>query len=196
MENLRKQDRATERTSEIAKFLGAMGLPDPTQLAMGQWNTLSPVQIDSLVRGYFGWLGSSTTTALDWGIRPMVDRGQRPDMKLRDVFLAGNFVESLPANSSRYVTQLYDQAKEIEQSYGSYHDALKRGDREKAAQILTDEREKIQKYKMVETIKRRESLLSEQARRIEASKEIGGDEKRRRLDQIEQRKSDLARMLR
>jgi hypothetical protein len=58
----------------------------------------------------------------------MMDRGQRPDMKLRDVFLAGNFVETLPANSSRYVTQMYEQAKEIEQAYGSYRDALKRGE--------------------------------------------------------------------
>ena len=126
----------------------------------------------------------------------MLDRGQRPDMKLRDVFLAGNFVETLPANSSRYVTNLYDQAKEIEEAYGSYHDALKRGDREKAAEVMKEEGDKIRKHNMVETIKRRESLLTAQARRIEASKEMAGDEKRRRLDQIEQRKSDLARMLR
>lgn len=195
MENLRKQDRMTERTSEVAKFLGALGLPDPTQLAMGQWNTLSPVQIDSLVRGYFSWLGTSTTTALDWGIRPMVDRGQRPDMKLRDVFLAGNFMETLPSNSSRYVTQMYDQAKEIEEAYGSYKDAIKRGDTEKASQVLAAEHDKIQRYKSVEMLKRRESNLNAQARRIEASKEIPGDEKRRRLDVIEQHKSDLARLL-
>lgn len=196
METLRKQDRATDRTSEIAKAIGSLGLPDPTQLAMGQWNTLSPVQIDALVRGYFGWLGTSTTTALDWGIRPMMDRGQRPDMKLRDVFLAGNFVESLPDNSSRYVTQLYEQAKEIEEAYGSYHNALKLGERERAAQILADEREKIQKYKAVEMLKRREGNLNTQAKRIEASKDIPGDEKRRRLDSIEQHRNELAQSLR
>jgi hypothetical protein len=195
MENLRKQDRYTDRTSEMAKFLGGLGLPDPTQLAMGQWNTLSPVQIDALVRGYFGWLGASTSTALDWGVRPMMNRGERPDMKLRDVFLAGSFMETLPSGSSRYVTQLYDQAKEIEQAYGSYHDALKRGDQEKAAQILADERESIVKHKAVEQVKRREATLNGAIRMIEASKTLSGEDKRRRIDALEQRRSDLARQL-
>ncbi len=195
MENLRKQDRSTEHTSEVAKFLGGLGLPDPTQLAMGQWNTLSPVQIDSLVRGYFGWLGSSTTTALDWGIRLMMNRGERPDMKLRDVFLVGGFAETLPSGSSRYVTQLYDQAKEIEEAYGSYRDALKRGDKERAQSILEDERDKIHKHRAVEALKRRESAFNAQAKMIEASKTMSGEEKRRRLDAIQQRKSDLARAL-
>lgn len=195
MERLRKEDRATERTSEIAKALGQLGLPDPTQLAMGQWNTLSPVQIDSLVKGYFGWIGTSASTALDWGIRPMMDRGQRPDMKLKEVFLAGNFLETLPTASSRYVTQLYDQAAAIEQAYGSYRDAVKRGDFGKAQEVLADEAEKISKYKLVETIKRGESDISSQIRVIEASKTMPGEQKRVRIDRLNDAKNKLAQLL-
>jgi hypothetical protein len=46
--------RAHQRDREVPRRLG---LPDPTQLAMGQWNTLSPGADRRLVRGYFGWLG-------------------------------------------------------------------------------------------------------------------------------------------
>src|SRR5690606_14583939 len=73
MERLRPEDRFTERTSMTARFLGQLGLPDPAQLLMGRYEPLSPVQMDSLVRGYFGWLGVTTTSALDYGIRPLVD---------------------------------------------------------------------------------------------------------------------------
>lgn len=195
MDKLRKQDRMTERTSEVSKFLGKLGLPDPTQLAMGKWSALSPVQIDSMVRGYFGWLGTSTTTALDWGIRPMMGRGERPDMKLRDVFLAGNFVETLPAGGSRYVTQLYDQAKEIEQAYGSYHDALKRGDQTRAKEIATEEAAKLAKYRLVESVKRSEAKLNAQIRQIEAAQGLPGSEKRLRIEHLEESKNRLARVL-
>ena len=146
MEKLKKADRLTPKTSEVARFLGSLGLPDPAQLAMGRWESLSPVQVDYLAKAYFSWLGTMTTTALDYGIRPMMNRGERPAMTLKDVFLAGNFVESLPAPGSRYVTQMYDQAKEIEQAYASYHHQLKIGDLAGAKETLTQDHDWIVRY--------------------------------------------------
>lgn len=195
MERLRKEDRISTRTSEIAKVLGSLGLPDPTKLAMGRWDTLSPVQVDYLVRGYLSWVGSSATAALDYGMRPLMDRGERPNMTLKDVFLAGNFVESLPTGSSRYVTQLYEQAAEIEQAYGSYRDALKRGDKDDAKAILEEERDKIRQYPKVERIKLQERELNAQIRRIEASKILTGEQKRERIDRLQDRKNQIAQRL-
>lgn len=193
MERLRKADRMTERTSEAARFLGGLGLPDPAQLAMGRWDTLSPVQVDSLVRGYFSWLGSTTTTVLDYGIRPFVDRGERPNMQLRNVFLAGNFVETLPTGSSRYLSELYSQAAEIEQAYASYRDALKRGDREGALEIRSQERDKIALYPMIEKVKRRESAINERIKMVEQSRSLSGEEKRSQIDRLREQKHELAK---
>lgn len=36
MEKLRPEDRYTNRTSEVARFLGQIGLPNPAQLLMGR----------------------------------------------------------------------------------------------------------------------------------------------------------------
>lgn len=193
MEKLRPEDRYTARTSEVARFLGQLGLPNPAQLLMGRVEGLSPVQIDHLIRGYFAWVGTSATNVLDRGIRPLMDRGEQPDMRLRDVFLAGNFMESLPSGSSRYVTQFYEQAKEIEQMYASYRQALKEGDAEKAQGIRADNTEAFAARRRIESAKRAESLISGQMRAIERNKEMSGDEKRARLDQLEKRRDDVAR---
>lgn len=130
-------------------------------------------------------------TALDYGIRPMLNRGERPDMTLKEAFLVGNFAESLPNNSSRYMTQFYSQATEIEQAYNSYRDALKRGDSEGAASIMEDERDKLSQYHMVEHVKRQESKLNEQIKLIERSQRMSGEEKRARIDELQQRKQRL-----
>jgi hypothetical protein len=192
MERLRPQDRVSESTSTTARFLGQLGLPDPGQLLMGRYSALSPVQMDSLIRGYFGWLGVTTTAGLEYGLRPLTDAGAKPSMKLRDVFVAGNFVETLPANSSRYVTQFYEQAKEIEQAYNSYRDALKRGDSKGAREIMETEREKLAKRAQYSAIQKRMSELNSQARVVSASKIMPADVKRQRLDMLAQQRNRLA----
>ena len=193
MEKMRPEDRYTARTSEVARFLGQLGLPNPAQLLMGRVEGLSPVQIDHLIRGYFSWVGTSATNVLDRGIRPLMDRGEQPDMRLRDVFLAGNFVESLPSGSSRYVTQFYEQAKEIEQMYASYRQALKEGDAEKAQEIRDENPEGFAARRRIEAAKRAESLISGQMRTIERDRAMTGEEKRARLDQLEKRRDEIAR---
>lgn len=194
-ERLRPQDRIGPRTSEVARMLGQMGLPDPAQLAKGQYSPLSPKQMDFLLRGYFGWFGTVAQIVPDYGLRPMLDRGERPSMRLKDVFLAGNFVETLPTGSSRYVSTLYEQAKEIEQAYASYHAALKSGDKEQAAQIMEDDGAKIRQFHQVERVKRGETFINAQIRRVEASKDLSAAEKRDRITSLEARRERIAKPL-
>ncbi|WP_289241789.1 LPD38 domain-containing protein [Delftia sp.] len=77
-ERLRPQDRYNERTSEVARLLGSWGLPDPVRLAKGEYSGLSPKQVDFLLRGYFGWLATVSTSATDAIARPMLDLGRAP----------------------------------------------------------------------------------------------------------------------
>jgi hypothetical protein len=195
MERLRKQDRYTGHTTYAARFLGQLGLPDPLQLMQGRYEGLSPAQTDYLIRGYFGWLGTMATSALDFGVRATTDAPAKPAMRLNDTFLAGNFVESLPSNQSRYVTELYEQAKEVEAAYGSWRQALKMGDRDQAAEILDDEREKIKKYAAVERVKRAEAALAARAKLVESSRTLTAEQKREQLDAIDRRKDELARRI-
>ncbi|MFA6064061.1 MAG: LPD38 domain-containing protein [Gallionella sp.] len=194
MEKLQPEDRYKQSTSGIARALSELGLPNPTQLAMGHYEQMSPVQIDHLVRGYFSWVGTAATTALDYGIFRPMETVERPAMQLQDVFLAGNFVKDLPAGSSRYVTQMYDQAKEIEQAYASYRAALRTGDTERAAELMESEGEKIRQHPMITRIKRLESNLSARARMVERSN-LSAEEKRAKLTQIQAQRDLLARKI-
>jgi hypothetical protein len=193
MERLRPEDRYKQSTSGVARVLSQLGLPNPTALAMGNYQQMSPVQIDYLLRGYFSWVGSSATTALDYGIfHPIMGKTERPAMQLQDVFLAGNFVKDLPNGSSRYVTQMYNQAKEIEQAYASYRAALQAGDKERAASLMETEGPQIRQYHMVEAVKRMESQWSARSRMIERSN-LSADAKRDALNKIEAERDALAR---
>jgi len=192
---LRPQDRYSERTSEVARLLGSWGLPDPVKLAKGEYNGLSPKQIDFLMRGYTGWLSTVFTTATDTVLRPLMGRGERPEMQLRDMFLAGNFVETLPTNSSRYVSTMYDQARDISQAWASYQAAVKSGDHELAAKIRTDEAPKLQKRMAVEAAKQQIASLSQQAKKVEGDRIMSADAKRRRLDEIAEQKNRIAQRL-
>ncbi len=192
MEKLLPEDRSSENTSGTAKLLGSLGLPNP----VSPGNTLSPVQVDSLIRGYFSWVGTSITTALDYGIfHPLENKGAAVPMKLKDVFLAGNFVESLPAGSSRYVTQLYEQAAEIEQAYGSYRKKLMAGDQAGADALMKKEGNKINQVLLVRKLIERESMLSKQIIEVRNDKKMSGPQKRVEIDGLTKQKDELAQML-
>ncbi len=183
MDRLMKSDRASANTSDVARFLG---------LAGNQTN-LSPVQIDFLIRSYFGWLGTAATTMLGYSLNPVLDRPAKPSMKLRDAFLAGNFVESLPSNQSRYLTQFYEQAKEIEEAYASYMRMRREGDNEGAAKLKESNYDRIRSYRTVSKAKAVLTRLNERQRLIESSRSMSPAEKRAKLDEIAAQKDRIAR---
>ncbi|TQL87450.1 LPD38 domain-containing protein [Delftia sp. HK171] len=191
-ERLRPQDRYNERTSEVARLLGSWGLPDPVRLAKGEYSGLSPKQVDFLLRGYFGWLATVSTTATDTIARPMLDRGERPSMRLRDTFLAGNFVEELPTGSSRYVTTMYEQAKGVEQAWASHQAAIKSGDIELARSIQEEEGPKLRNRMAINAAKQQMAELGQRAKKIEGDRLMTGEIKRERLSQIEQQRNAIA----
>lgn len=191
-ERLRPQDRYNERTSEVARLLGSWGLPDPVRLAKGEYSGLSPKQVDFLLRGYFGWLATVSTSATDAIARPMLDRGERPAMRLRDTFVAGNFVEELPAGSSRYVTTMYEQAKDVEQAWASYQAAIKSGDVELARSIQEEEGPKLRNRMAISAAKQQMAELGQRAKKIDGDRLLSAEAKRERLNEIEQRRNAIA----
>jgi len=190
-QRLRPEDRYDERTSEVARLLGSWGLPDPVRFLKGEWSELSPKQVDHLLRGYFSWAGTTAAAVADTIARPALDRGARPDQRLKDLFVLGNFVESLPSGSSRYVTQMYEQARQVEQAHASYRDAIKRGDLEKAEEIQRDEAPKLRQRPAYANATRQLSDLNQRAKAVTASKELSGAEKRAALDAIERQRAEV-----
>ena len=190
MENQVTDYRFTANTSLLARGLSTAG-QSATQL-IGK-NFLSPVQIDHLARGYFAWLGATSIATADLAVRYAVQEKDRPTMDYWKLATGGMVAESDGA-SSRYVSQMYDQATELEQAYHTWHSLLKEGKTEEAKAFREDHRDELGRYKSVEAVKRQESKFNEMIKMIERSTKTS-DEKRDRIREIQKQKDQLARRL-
>jgi GNAT superfamily N-acetyltransferase len=196
MQRLRPEDRYTSNTSELARLLSKAGvLVDPVSLVAGTGvKQLSPVQIDSLIKGYFAGVGVLAVSAADGLLHhTLIDRGAALPIPLRT--LTGSFAEELPTNSSRYVDMLYKTAQDVEQTYASYQNAIKTGDIEKARGIAESERETLAKYHMVESLKKNETRIGQIIQRVRDDKVMTGEQKEEQIRRLKIVQDRIARQL-
>lgn len=196
MQRLRPEDRYSSNTSELARLLGNSGmLVDPISLVAGTGvKRLSPVQIDSLIKGYFAGVGVFAVSAVDGLLHhTVIDRGAALPVPLRT--LTGSFAEELPTNSSRYVDMLYKTAQDVEQTYASYQNAIKQGDIDKARQIMKDEGSTLAKYHMIESLKKNETRIGQAIARIRDSRELTGGQKEEQIRRLKLVQDQIARRM-
>lgn len=190
MEKLQSEYRFTNRTSMVARgastaanaVTGMVGISAP-----------SPVQVDHLLRSYFGWLGSFVVGAADVLARPATDQ---PGNAAPDYWktATGSIASSLDGASSRYVSQMYDQAKEIEQAYGTWRALLKEGKTDEAKSFMDANKTEISKHKFIERVKKSAALLNQQIKHIERS-DMPGDEKRAQIIRLREQQDRVARQV-
>lgn len=190
MERMRPQDRYTASTSMIAR--GASTASNALTGVIGK-ESLSPVQIDELIRGYFGWLGTFVLSSADQLARPASGEPSRPSMDYSKT-LSGGMVASLDGASSRYVSQMYDQARTLEEAYGSWKQMLKEGKVDDAADYYADNAGQLALYKHVERTKADAAKLNQQLRSVENS-DAAPDEKRDEINRIRDEQDQVARRL-
>jgi hypothetical protein len=185
MERLAPDYRFRQSTSMPARAVSTAG-----NAATGG-HFLSPVQIDHLVRGYFAWLGSFVVGAADMTARSVSNEPARPASDYWKV-ATGSMVSNLEGASSRYVTQMYDQSKIIEEAYATWKELLKEGKPVEAKDYFTENQDKISQYRRVERVKREQTKLNQMRRRVENS-DLSADDKRDRINEIRDRQDQLAR---
>ena len=151
---------------------------------------LSPVQVEHLLRGYFGWLGSFVVGAADIVARPATNQPEKPSSDLWKL-VTGGMISNLEDAPSRYVSQMYDQAKEIEQAYSTYRNLQKQGKEEEADKFAEKNVDKLNKYRSVERVKKSASRINEQIRIIERSA-LDGVEKREKIRELNRAKERMA----
>jgi hypothetical protein len=188
MEKLKPEYRFTDRTSMLAR--GASKAANSVTGLAGM-ESLSPVQIDHLLRGYFGWLGSFVVGAGDIIARPAT--GQ-PKQAAPDYWkmATGGMISNLSDAPSRYVSQMYDQAREIEQAYGTWQALQKQGKKDEAKEFVKENLSELKKYDKIADIKKYQSQLNEQIRYIERSNNAP-DVKREKIRKLQNEKDRVAR---
>lgn len=188
MEKKRPDYRFTQNTSMPARAVSTAG-QKAADLIGGDF--LSPVQVDHLVRGYLGWLGSFAVGGADMAIRPLTGEPTRATTDYYKLATQG-FVAEVPDRNSRYVTALYEQSKRLDQAYSTWRGLIKDGKVAEAREYLEDNREEIVKSRQFDRVKRAEAAVNEQIRVIERSA-LDPDEKKARIARLNAQKDRIAR---
>lgn len=95
-------------------------------------------------------------------------------------------------DQSRYVSQMYEQAKILEQAYATLHQLQKDRKPEEARAFLEANREQLTRYQQVEGVKRGEAKFNEMIRMLQRSS-LDADEKAARISSIKSRMDVMAR---
>lgn len=173
MDRLEKEDRRRVWTTETSVLLSRLY----NTIA---WDkvSLSPVQIDHLVEGYFGWAGATVLGSVDMLVtRPVVGAPPRPAWRLDDFPLVRSLVRQNPSRHSRYVTEFYDALKDIEKTFYSIKQARDMGDLQRAADKALEGRNKLAMRKVFNDTARRLSFMNKQRRRVATDKTMSSSDK-------------------
>lgn len=192
MQNLSKTERYSQGTSETAKLLSRANQAVASSLGtIGEGEVLSPAQIDYLARGYFGWLGAAvmqgTGEIAKWG-SPVT----APSARIQDYPVIGSFVRDMPSDQSRYVSDFYRSATEIQQLYSDLKFYQKLGQIDKARELIAEHGTELRLHGLYSTATREIGGLNQQLRRVEASTQLTPDRKRELIDSLSMRKAMLA----
>jgi hypothetical protein len=188
MDKLKPEYRFNDRTSMTARA-ASTAMNSVTGLV--GVDAASPVQIDHMLRGYFGWLGAFIVGAGDVVMRPATGQPSRASQDMWKV-ATGGMVGDLRDAPSRYIGQMYEQAKEIEEAYGTWRALAKEGKTAEAKEFFEDHKSQLAKYRGVEAVKRAEAKLNERRRIIERSN-MGASEKRDLLRAIAGQQERIAK---
>jgi len=185
LERLSKQERATDQTSPLAIALGGVTSLFPEKFQ------LSPVQMDYMLKGYFGWLGAMASVTSTYAVMPFKE-GEYPDARWLDRASLG-LARELPAPQSAYVTQFYNASKEISQAYADMRHYREMGDAEKVQEILEEKGDKIALAKFYDKTAKNIANIRKQIQLITNDKDMDGAEKKEAIERMKLIMSDLAK---
>lgn len=183
LEKHSKAERATPQTSTVGRVVGSAG----------NVTNISPVQVDFLIHAYFGWLGSVVSEAVDTATSPL-QQNQRPAKRWDD--WASGFAKQLPTNQSRYVTEFFDQLKQVNQVAADIKAAREAGDQEHAQQLAEDGADKIAVKGLYQQAELRMRKIAAQMRQVRADATMDAETKRARLDALAAQRNALAERVR
>ena len=184
MERLSPELRRRYNTSALAVGLSQAGLGKAG---------ISPVQIESLMRGYLGWIGAQSLMVGDLMARPALGLPTRP-LKQSDIPLIGDLMQRFAPDGrgSRYVTEFYDQLKQVQQVAADAQLFERLQDPKALQELVKGHGQELARAKPMEAVAREFSLLGQAERLIANDRNLSATEKQARIDDLSKKKAALA----
>jgi hypothetical protein len=187
MKNLSVTERKKAWTSQTA-----IGLSKAMDTILWDDVVLSPVQIDHAIRGYLGWAGATALAGVDQIARPLAGAPSTPENMIQDYPVIGRFVRENPRNS-RFLTTFFETQKELNTQFAdikNYRDQQEFEKLRKATQAFKGD-ESLRK--LVNRRARRLSEINKRIRLITNDRVMGPAMKRRKINDLNRQRIDLAR---
>jgi hypothetical protein len=108
--------------------------------------------------------------------------------------VSGGIIAKLDGAPSRYVSQVYEQAKALEEAYGTWHALQKQGKVEEARAFKAANDDQIRGYRNVESIKGAIAKINQRIRLVESGS-MERDAKRVEVNRLNKLKDQFARRL-
>ena len=153
----------------------------------------SPIQYDYLVRGYLGWVGTAVQTSANLAVQPFKEGSSSRFERIDDYLLVGNYLKTVPASQSKYVTSFYENAKASAMAVSDMQHFINAGQIDRAREVFEKEGDKIALSKLYTKSAARMADISKQMRFIEDDTQMSGSDKRLELERLSQIRVEYAR---
>jgi hypothetical protein len=178
-ERLLPEAQFRENTSQIAKTVGA---------AAG----VSPIVLEQLVQGYTGTLGIALLQAVSMPFGKS-DSPEKAFKRLSEMPLVGGAFQ--PNDAGGIINRAYDRMQEFSKVKATVDDLLERGEKAKALELINSKANQYEAGEIAHDFTTTMTELSQYERAIRAS-DLGGEQKRERLDDIRRIKIRYAETMR
>ena len=197
MERLSPELRKRASTTKLAELLsyglnntvGAIGDEDTNPLA------LSPIQVDHLIGGYFGQVGSWIAGSGDVAWRVATGK-EDPASRWYEYQPIRRFYSNLGDEDryTKYGTIFYEGLREAGRAYADVKELREMGRLERAAEVIEDKREMLYIRRALNRAQSRLRGLNQQIELIRKS-DIDGALKRQRIDRVRAIKNRIQKVM-
>ena len=180
MKNLSPAERKRVWTSQTAVKTSAV-------MDSVVWDdvVLSPVQMEHLVRGYFGWLGTTALAGSDYIIGSAMDLPVKPAKKITDYPIVKRFARQGQGRSSKYITTFYERLNETTETFNDMKQARLDKDVDKQQSIYDDKAGVLRSRKRLSSVQRKLAKHRRQIASVHRSRSMTATEKRAEIDRLQ-----------
>jgi hypothetical protein len=184
LRNLPKEQRADTTTPGAVRALGQV-----TSAV-----DISPVQLETLVRGHLGTLGVTFLNTIDTvlsgaGLMPAKPDGVMPG---GDILGINRFIREGADPSNKWVGEVYDLRREANEIYNGIRALREDGQREAAMELMKENRSLLSVRKSVGKLAQSISKITKQINKVRNSETLSSSEKKDRLNTLINRRNQIA----
>jgi len=154
---------------------------------------ISPVQMDHLIKGYFGWIGATTTGAFDV-LSSDVDPLTRLD-EMRGLLPTGSFYSGSPRKSTKYLTLFYDQMGEVKGLKAAFDAYKRRRMVDEARAVVSDNKDVMRWLRTYNKANEAMQKINKRIGFIYDDKDMSPADKRKEIDRLNEMKVGIAKKI-